>query len=131
MDLEVGELLRGPTAIAFVEPGGDAAAVAKVLRDFARDGHPLVLKGGFLNQAAIGVEDIDVLADLPPREVLLAQFAGALAAPMVMMAGLLQALPRQFAYALNELITKRADSSDAGTADNGRTGAAEGVDVLE
>ena len=115
LNLEIGDLLTGPTAIAFVDPDSDAAAVAKVLRDFARDGHALVLKGGLLDQVTIGVDDIETLAALPSREVLLSQLAGAFAAPMMMMARLLQALPRKFAYALNELIAKRTGSVDAST----------------
>jgi len=54
----------------------------------------------------------------PSREVLLARFAGALAAPMVQFAGLLQALPRNFAYGLSALIEKGgAGSADAAPAD--------------
>ena len=51
--------------------------------------------------------DLSALADLPPREVLLARIAGALAAPMQQMAGLLQALPRNLAYGISALIEQR------------------------
>jgi large subunit ribosomal protein L10 len=95
-------MLTGPTAIAFVD--GDAAAVAKALRDFARTNPALVVKGGILGDAALSADDARALADLPSREVLLARLAGGLAAPMVGFAGLLQALPRNFAYGLKALI---------------------------
>jgi large subunit ribosomal protein L10 len=52
----------------------------------------------------LSAADAGALADVAPREVLLAQFAGALAAPLQKMAGLLAALPRNFAYGLKALI---------------------------
>jgi len=97
--------LTGPTAIAFVE--GDAAAVAKALRDYSRTNTHLVLKGGVLGSKALTADETRALADLPSREVLLAQLAGALQAPLVKMAGLLQALPRNMAYGLKALVDQR------------------------
>ncbi|MBW3669621.1 MAG: 50S ribosomal protein L10 [Actinobacteria bacterium] len=99
-DLEA--MLEGPTAIAFVD--GDAVDVAKALRDFARTNPNLVVKGGVLGSSILSAKDAGALADLPSREVLLARIAGGLAAPMVQFAGLLQALPRNFAYGLKALI---------------------------
>ena len=96
------QLLVGPTAIAFVE--GDAVTVAKALRDYARTNPHLVVKGGVLGTSVLTAGDAAALADIPPREVLLARFAGLLAAPMQQFAGLLQALPRNFAYGLKALI---------------------------
>lgn len=98
----MGEFLQGPTAIAFVN--GDVSAVAKALRDFAKATPTLVVKGGVLDGRTLSVTDLTALADLPSREVLLAQFAGALAAPMRTMAGLLKALPQNFAYGLSALL---------------------------
>ena len=95
-------LLVGPTAIAFVE--GDAAAVAKALRDFARSNPILVVKGGVLGTTVLSATDTAALAELPSRDVLLARLAGGFAAPMQRFAGLLQALPRNFAYGLKALI---------------------------
>ena len=100
------DLLVGPSALTFVD--GDAAAVAKVLREFAKTNPLLVLKGGALSGAALSAKDVEALADLPPRDVLLAQFAGALQAPLVKTAGLLQALPRNMAYGLKALHDQKA-----------------------
>jgi large subunit ribosomal protein L10 len=97
-------LLEGPTAITFVD--GDAVAVAKALRDYARTNPVLVVKGGLLGTSVLGAKEAAALADLPSREVLLARIAGGLAAPLVQFAGLLQALPRNFAYGLKALIDK-------------------------
>ena len=99
------ELLSGPTAITFVH--GDAAAAAKTLRDYARTNPTLVVKGGLLGTKVLTAADVAALADLPPREVVLARLAGALQAPLVKLAGLLQALPRNFAYGLQALIDDR------------------------
>ena len=105
VDDQLDPLLTGPTAITFVR--GDAAAVAKLLRDYARGHQALVVKGGLLGDKVVSAKDVEALADLPPRDVLLAQLAGAFQAPMVKLAGLLQALPRNFAYGLAALIDQR------------------------
>jgi large subunit ribosomal protein L10 len=99
---ELESLLTGPTAIAFVK--GDAAGVAKAIRDYSRTNPTLVIKGTVLGGKVLDAKGTAALADLPSREVLLAQLAGALQAPMAKFAGLLQALPRNFAYGLKALI---------------------------
>jgi len=111
LDLEIGELLTGPTAIAFVSRSadgtpGDTVTVAKALKDFAKDNPALVIKGGLLDNRLLAPEEINRLADLAPREELLARFAGGLAAPLQKFAGLLQAVPRGFAYGLAALIAE-------------------------
>ena len=100
------EILVGPTALTFV--AGDVAAAAKALRDVSKSNPNLVLKGGALGATLLGAGDVAALADLPSREELLARFAGALQAPLTKTAGLLQALPRNFAYGLSALIDKQA-----------------------
>lgn len=107
-------LLEGPTAIAFVE--SDVAAVAKVLRDFARTNPALVVKGSFVGGSLLDASSTGRLADLPSREVLLAQIAGALAAPLQQFAGLLKALPQNLAYGLNALIDQKRAAGEAGEA---------------
>jgi large subunit ribosomal protein L10 len=101
----LSEYLTGPSALTFVQ--GDVSAVAKALKDFARANPLLVIKGGLADGSLLSSSDLAALADLPPREVLLARFAGALAAPMQTMAGLLQALPRNLAYGISALIEQR------------------------
>lgn len=107
-------LLEGPTAIAFVK--GDAAAVARSLRDYARTNPALVLKGGLLGEKLIGAQEAGALAELPSREVLLARLAGMIAAPLSQMAGIMAALPRNFAYALAALREERAGEPEATSA---------------
>lgn len=101
---ELVSLLEGPIAVAFVK--GDAVLAAKALADFAKGNNLLVLKGGMLGDKFLDAKQTTQLAKVPPREVLLAQFAGALQAPMQQFAGLLAAIPRDFAYGLKALIDK-------------------------
>lgn len=108
--LDLDSQLTGPTAIAFVK--GDAAAVAKTLRDAAKTNPNLVIKGGVLGTKVIDAAGVNALADLPSREVMLAQLAGAFQAPLTQFAGLLQALPRNFAYGLKALIDKKGGAGD-------------------
>jgi large subunit ribosomal protein L10 len=110
---ELESLLVGPTAIAFVD--GDAVGVAKALRDYARTNPNLIVKGGVLGESVLSAADAAALADIPPREVLLARFAGLLAAPMQQFAGLLQAVPRNFAYGLQALIDAGGATPGAAT----------------
>jgi large subunit ribosomal protein L10 len=111
LGLELEELLTGPTAIAFARE--DAVGVAKALRDFGRTNPALVVKGGVLGTRPLSAEQARALADVPPREVLLARLAGGLAAPLQQLAGLLQALPRNFAYGLSALIESKGGAPEA------------------
>jgi large subunit ribosomal protein L10 len=82
-------LLTGPTAIAFV--GGDPVEAAKGLKQFAKDNPLLVIKGGVLDGKPLSAADINKIADLESREVLLAKFAGAVKALPARAAALFQA----------------------------------------
>jgi large subunit ribosomal protein L10 len=113
LGLELEELLTGPTAIAFARE--DAVGVAKALRDFGRTNPNLVVKGGVLGSRALSADQARALADVPPREVLLARLAGGLAAPLQQLAGLLQALPRNLAYGLSALIDQKGGSPEPPT----------------
>jgi large subunit ribosomal protein L10 len=116
LGLDLDAMLEGPTAIAFVK--GDAVTVAKALRDFARTNPKLVVKGGLLGEKVLDAKDTAALADVAPREVLLARLAGGIAAPMVQFAGLLQALPRNFAYGLKALIDQQGGAPETPAADD-------------
>jgi len=106
---DLAPLLEGPVAIAFVQ--GDAAVAAKTLRDFGRQYPALVLKGGTLGDRVLTVGEIEALAEVEPREVLLAKLAGGFQAPLVKAAGLFQALPRNFAYGLKAYAEQRAEAA--------------------
>jgi large subunit ribosomal protein L10 len=99
------ELLVGPMSITFT--GTDTVGAAKALQNASRGNPLLVLKGGALGTSALSADDVKALAELPSRDELLARMAGALQAPLVKTAGLLQALPRNFAYGLSALIDSK------------------------
>jgi len=106
--------LEGPVAIAFVrKDGGDAVTAAKALRDFARANPNLVLKGGILGPRILTSGDVEALADVPPRDQLLARLAGGFQAPMVKAAGLFQAFTRNMAYGVKALIDQRIEGGEA------------------
>ena len=107
----LNEYLLGPTALTFVT--GDSVAAAKALLDQSKANPLLVIKGGVLGDVPLTADDVKALASLPSREVLLARLAGAFQAPLVKTAGLLQALPRNFAYGLSALIDKKAATEAA------------------
>jgi large subunit ribosomal protein L10 len=92
-------LLEGPTAIAFLESGGDPVAVAKALVDAARDTKVLELRGGMLEGRPVEPGEIESLAKLPPVDVLRGQVLGAITAPLTAIVGLFTA-PLQDLYGL-------------------------------
>jgi large subunit ribosomal protein L10 len=102
-------LLEGPTAIAFLEAGGDPAAVAKTISDVARDTRILQIRGGVLEGRAMTAEEVDSLAKLPPVDVLRGQVLGAIVAPLTAMLALLTA-PLQ---SLHGLIDARIEQLEA------------------
>ena len=104
---QLAPLLSGPSAIAFV--GGDVVEAAKGLRDFSRENPALVIKGGVLDGKALTPDEITRLADLEPREVLLARLAGAMTASMSRAAAVFNALPTQVAQLLEALRVQRAE----------------------
>ena len=109
-------LIEGPTAIAFLEPDGDPAAVAKVLHETARANDVLVIRGGVLEGTLVGDEEIRRLATLPPADVLRAQLAGAVAAPLTTVVGLFTAPLADVVGVLDARIRQlqeRGDSADA------------------
>jgi large subunit ribosomal protein L10 len=109
---ELTDQLEGPSAIAFVQ--GDAVEAARGLRDFARTYPALVIKGGVLDGKPLGSDDIVKLADLEPREVLLAKLAGAMKASLAGAAATFNALPAQMARLLAALEDKRGGEGPAG-----------------
>ena len=112
---EFDALLSGPSAIAFVE--GDVVEAAKGLRDFSKDNPALVIKGGVLDGKAITPDEITRIADLEPREVLLAKLAGAMTASMARAAAVFNALPTQVAQLAEALRVQRAEQGgDTGEA---------------
>ncbi|TYK47216.1 50S ribosomal protein L10 [Actinomadura decatromicini] len=114
VDEKFGELLEGPSAIAFVR--GDVVEAAKGLRDFAKANPLLVIKGGFIDGQSMDASEISQLADLESREVLLAKLAGAMKASMSNAAALFNALPTQAAQLVEALRVKREAAGETAEA---------------
>ena len=98
-------LFTGPTALAFVS--GDPVEAAKGLREFAKTHPLLVIKGGVFEGKAVSADEVRRLADLEPREVLLAKFAGAMKANLSKAAATFQAPLTQMARLAAALQDKR------------------------
>jgi large subunit ribosomal protein L10 len=108
-------LLTGPTAIAFV--AGEPVDAAKALRDFAKDNKALVIKGGYMDGNALSVDEVNRIADLESREVLLAKLAGAMKGNLSKAAGLFAAPASQVARLAQALADKRAAEGAPAAAD--------------
>ena len=101
--------LKGPSAIAFVH--GDPVAVAKGLRAFAK-AHPLlVIKGGYFDGAVLSPAEVNKLADLESREVLLAKLAGAMKASLTKAAYVFNALPSKAVRTVDALREKQESAA--------------------
>src|SRR6202022_4403752 len=105
------ELFVGPTAIAFVT--GEPVDAAKALKTFAKDHKALVIKGGYMDGRALTVSEIERIADLESREVLLAKLAGAMKANLSKAAGLFNAPASQVARLAAALQEKKAAEAPA------------------
>ncbi|GAA2782233.1 MULTISPECIES: 50S ribosomal protein L10 [Crossiella] len=105
------ELLVGPTAIAFIE--GEPVDAAKALRNFAKDNKALVIKGGFMEGKPLSIDEVNRIADLESREVLLAKLAGAMKGNLAKAAGLFAAPASQVARLAQALADKRAAEGGA------------------
>jgi large subunit ribosomal protein L10 len=110
LEEQLASLLEGPSAVAFV--GGDVVEAAKGLRDFSRDNPALVIKGGVLDGKSVTPDEITRLADLEPREVLLAKLAGAMTASMSRAAAVFNALPTQVAQLAEALRAQREQGGE-------------------
>jgi large subunit ribosomal protein L10 len=104
-------LFVGPTAIAFVS--GEAVDAAKAIKKFAKDHKALVIKGGYMDGRALTVGEVERIADLESREVLLAKLAGAMKANLSKAAGLFNAPASQVARLAAALQEKRAAEAPA------------------
>jgi large subunit ribosomal protein L10 len=105
------ELFVGPTAIAFVS--GEAVDAAKAIKKFAKDHKALVIKGGYMDGRALTVAEVERIADLESREVLLAKLAGAMKANLSKAAALFNAPASQVARLAAALQEKRAAEEPA------------------
>jgi large subunit ribosomal protein L10 len=101
----IDEYLEGPTALAFAKT--DPVATAKALKEFSQSHDVFVLKAGYLSGDILSPEEISNLAEIEPREVLLAKIAGAAKAPLYSFAGMLASFNRDAASMFTQLLDKK------------------------
>ena len=99
------EHFAGPTALAFANR--DPVATAKALKDFSKTHEVFVLKAGYFSGNILSPEEISKLADVEPREVLLAMIAGAAKSPLYMAASLFVSFNRNAASMFSQLLDKK------------------------
>lgn len=108
------ELFAGPTAIAFIT--GEPVDAAKAIKTFAKEHKALVIKGGYMDGRALTVAEVERIADLESREVLLAKLAGAMKGNLAKAAGLFNAPASQVARLAAALQEKKAAEGSAAPA---------------
>ncbi|WP_395308234.1 50S ribosomal protein L10 [Mycobacterium sp. AMU20-3851] len=105
------DLFTGPTAIAFIN--GEPVDAAKAIKKFAKDNKALIVKGGYMDGKALSVDEVNRIADLESREVLLSKLAGALKAKQSQAAALFVAPASQVARLAAALQDKKAAEDSA------------------
>jgi len=106
---KLGRVLSGKTAM--VTGKGDVTAVAKVLTTFIKENKLLVLKGGCLNTQLLSASDIDAMASMPSRDVLLGQLVGTVQAPMTQLVGVMNAKVSSLLYVLTAIEEKKKNAA--------------------
>ena len=105
------DLFVGPTAIAFI--AGEPVDAAKAIKNFAKDNKALIIKGGYMDGRTLSVDEINKIADLESREILLAKLAGAMKGNLAKAAGLFNAPASQVARLVAALQEKKAAEEGA------------------
>lgn len=105
---ELDPYLEGPTAVAFTS--GDPVATAKLLNTFSKKVPVLQVKAGLVEGRILEREEVLAMAELPPREVLVARLMGAMVAPLRGLGGILAGSLRGFVVGLDQIRQKRPAS---------------------
>jgi len=101
--------LEGPTAMIWGD--GDVTQVAKTLKTFAKQFQRPVVKGGLLGARALSSADVEEMAGMPSREVMLGRFVGTVAAPMTQLVGVMNQKLLSLLYALQAAAEKRGQAN--------------------
>ncbi len=108
--VQLADHFVGPTSVAFTVD--DVVAMAKALTAYAKAEPKLEIRAGLIEGKVVLSKEISALADLPPREVLLARMLGDFQSPVAGLVGVLQGVLRQLLYALQAI--KQAKEGQAG-----------------
>jgi large subunit ribosomal protein L10 len=101
----------GPTALALTH--GDPVALAKAMREFVAGSQKIRLKAGLFEGRVLGVKDVESLAEVPPRDVLLSRLAGGLMSPVSRLVQALTGPQRKLVYALDSIHKKQSEQKTA------------------
>ncbi len=100
------EHLKGPTAVAFGFE--DPIAPAKIITEYIKKNKKISVKCGMVDNKVIDVAGVTALAELPPREVLIAKMMGSMNAPITGFVGVLSGVLRKFVYAVEAVRKQKA-----------------------
>ncbi len=103
---------KGPTAIAFTQ--GDPVALAKAMKEFAGASPKVALKAGYLDGRALTAKEVEALADVPSREVLLSRLVGGLSSPVRRLVQALSGPQCKLVYALDAVCKQKPAEGTAG-----------------
>lgn len=106
----VADYMQGPTAWAFSK---DPVAPAKILKEFAATVKVVSMAGGVLSGRPVSGKQLEALAALPSREVLLGQVVGTIAMPLSNLVGVLSAVPRNLVNVLDQVRKQKEEGSQA------------------
>lgn len=120
---QMGNLLDGPTAIAFV--GDDIPGAAKVLQDFVRTSRILTIRGGLAGKQVLNADQVSDLTKVLPREQYIAKIMGSLNMPVTSLVSVLANTIRGFMNVLNALIDQQGGAPE--TAETGETASTDGA----
>ena len=108
---ELVELLSGPTGVTFC--GDDPVGPAKALIDFGRTHPQLEVRGGYLQGSIVSTDSVRALSALPPRDVLIAQVVGTMAAPITGLVTVLHGTLAGLVRSLQQIADQKAAAGEA------------------
>ena len=113
---DLDEYFSGPTGITVIE--SDPVEAAKVLKEFSKENEAFVVKGGILNSEPLTVDQLSVLANIEPRDVLLAKIAGGFNAPLTKLAAGAKAVLNKAGYAFSALAEQKESNGEVSEVSN-------------
>ena len=107
---DILEYFSGPTGVTIID--SDPVEAAKVLKEFSTDNESFVVKGGLMDQKPLTVDQLNVLASIEPKDILLAKIAGGFNAPLNKLAYALKGLTNKTGFALQALLEKKESGEE-------------------
>jgi len=104
--VNMDEILDGPSAFVFAH--GDVAAAAKAVTEYAKENKKLEVKGGMMEGSFVSAGEVEAIASLPSKEVLLAQIAGAISGVARSLAVCINGVPSGLARAIQQIADQKA-----------------------